>query len=650
MFRVVRVIMFSGVLLGLAACSGGSSGDQGPEPTDFGLLSRINDPADLERSIKAGFTTVRGTLETTALAADASGANAGNFTGTYTQEANVDEFDAVRYDGEHLYVAPRRYAHCCFVFDNPAAANAANSGNDPVASIRILATDPAGGTATLQGSIPLKENVSVQGMYLAGEKMFALTAEAFYGGWGHFWTDIAIWAPEKIGFSIYDVSDPTSPEIEVDVSIDGTFVDSRRIGDTVYIVSRYVPSVDGLVYYVTTAAEQAQNEALLSNVPLAQLLPTISIDGNTQALVRPDRCFVTTDSADAGYPVITSVTAVPIDNPGAFSTTCYNGEAYGAYVSETGFYFTEVRADAATSKTSTRIHKFGVAGASLDYRGSAEIDGQVWRGGQADFRMSEHGGDLRVMATEFDWNDADFADHTLYVLRESAARPELDIVSQLPNAERPAEIGKPNETLFGVRFLADRAYAVTFERIDPLYVIDLTDSADPKIAGELTVEGFSEFLHPVSEDLLLGLGTGATGGVKLELFDVSDITQPLSRGSITMPGSQGAFSEATHDRHAFTYQPDVNGVDRVAIPVTVYGPVGIVGANQVELHLFEIHDKAMPNLASLREVGAVIPSGQDDYFITRSRTFIHNDTIYYVSNEDVWSAFWQSSSMLNGPF
>ena len=647
MLRLMLGIMFSISLLALPACGGGSSGDEPPPPRAPGLLSKISAPEDLERSIKAGFTTIRGSLETTALAADAAGAGNGNFTGTYTQEANVDEFDAVRYDGEHLYVAPRRYASCCFILDAAAADGAANSGNDPVASIRILATDPASGTAALQSSIPLEENVSVQGMYLAGNRMLALTAEAFYGAYGDFWTDIAIWAPEKLGFSIYDVSDPAAPEIEVDVSIDGTFVDSRRIGNTVYIVSRYVPSVDGLVYYVSNAAEQAQNEALLANVSLDELLPTITIDGQTRALVQPNQCFVTTDGADTGYPVITSVTAVPIDNPDAFSTTCYNGETYGAYVSENAFYFSEVRADSATRKTSTRIHKFGVGGTPLSYRGSAEIDGQVWRGGQDDFRMSEHDGDLRIMASEFDWNDTDFVDHTLYVLRESAEKVELDIVSQLPNAERPAEIGKPNEALFGVRFLADRAYAVTFERIDPLYVIDLEDVTDPKIAGELTVAGFSEFLHPVSTDLLLGLGTGANGGVKLELFDVSDMTQPLSRGSITLPG---AHSEATYDRHAFTYQPDANGVDRIAIPISRYGSSVALTSYQTELHLFEIRDKTMPNLASLQEVGAVIPPGQESTFISRSRAFIHDDTVYYVGNEDVWSAFWQTSSMINGPF
>ena len=110
--------------------------------------------------------------------------------------------------------------------------------------------------------------------------------------------------------------------------------------------------------------------------------------------------------------------------------------------------------------------------------------------------MSEYAGDLRVLASQFDWTNEDRVDHKLYVLRESTARPELDIVSELPNTDRPEEIGKPNEALYGVRFLGDRAYAVTFEQIDPLYVIDLLDPRDPFIAGAGKAKSRDSGVHP----------------------------------------------------------------------------------------------------------------------------------------------------------
>jgi len=493
--------------------------------------------------------------------------------------------------------------------------------------------------------------VSVQGMYVADDRMFALTGTSIYGHFGGMWADVAIWAPEKLGYRIYDVADPTSPQLEIDATIDGVFVESRRIGDTVYIVSRYTPWIDGLDYNVTTPEQQANNQGVLASVALDDLLPKITVNGVSRTLVTPDRCYIASSDTAAGYPVITSITAVPIDNPTAFSTTCYNQDAYGAYVSENAIYFTQFQPSATDNRYNTRIHKFALFDTSVHYRGSAEIEGQVWRGGQADFRMSEYAGDLRILASQFDWTNEDRVDHKLYILRESTTRPELDIVSELPNENRPEEIGKPNEALYGVRFLGDRAYAVTFEQIDPLYVIDLIDPRDPYIAGELTVTGFSDFLHPVNDDLLLGLGSGGNGGVKLELFDVSNIAQPLSRGSATL-GGRGSYSEARYDRHAFTYQSDVNGVDRFTIPAEVYASDGSYQFVESGLFLFEIRDKDMPALSALNSVGSIVPPrpGIEIPYVSRSRAFIHNDTVYYIRDETVWAASWSSPTTVNGPF
>jgi uncharacterized secreted protein with C-terminal beta-propeller domain len=488
-------------------------------------------------------------------------------------------------------------------------------------------------------------------MYTAGDKMVALTGQSIYGTFGELWTDIAIWAPEKLGFRVYDVADAANPALEFDATIDGVFVESRRIGNTVYIVSRYTPWIEGLNYYITTAAQQTENEALLADTTLDDLLPRITIAGATQPLVRPDRCYVTTDAASSNHPVITSVTAIPIDNPSAFSTTCYKENAYGVYVSENALYFTEHRPDPSLARDVTRIHKFALSGTNVRYRGSADITGMVWRGGQADFRMNEHNGDLRLLSTQWDWNSEDFVDHYLYILRESSARPRLDIVSTLPNDSRPEEIGKPNESLYGVRFLGDVAYAVTFQQIDPLYAIDLSNPADPFIAGELEVTGFSDFLHPVTRNLLLGIGTDITGGVKVELFDVSNIAQPLSRGTAVL-GGRGSHSEARYDRHAFTYQADVNGTDRFTIPAHIFASDGSWQYLGAALYLFEIRDKNMPAVAALNSVGSIDPPsiGSEPDWVDRSRAFVHDDTVYYIRDETVWAAFWHTPSIVNGPF
>jgi hypothetical protein len=637
-------------LLALSACGSSSSSTAGPEEPVEGLLKIVSAPAELESSIKNALTAVT-SLSADALASASPGSEtAGNFTGTYTQEKNVDEFDVVRYDGEHLYVAPRRLFHCCFGALEAQGDGAVNTGDPATASIRMLETDPANASATLAGTIPLEEGVSVQGMYVDGNRLFALTAELIYGSYGDAWSSLAIWAPEQLGFHIYDISDKSAPVQEVDVSIEGVFVESRRIGNVVYILSRYAPNVEGLFYSPQNAAESAHNEALLTNLPLDDLLPTITIDGVTQPLVDPENCYLSNDERTADYAVITSITAVPIDDPRAFVNTCYNDEVYGVYVSESAIYFPQILGFQLPD-VFTRIHKFSLNGTSVAYTGSADIEGQVWRGGQQDFRMSEKDGDLRVLSSKFDLNSTDFVDHLLYILRESPTAPELDIVSSLPNANRPEPIGKPNESLYGVRFLDDRAFAVTFLQIDPLYVIDLADPSDPRIAGTLEVTGFSDFLHPVSNELLLGLGAPAAGGgVKVELFDVSELAAPLSRGSVTI-GNQNSYSEARWDRHAFTYQADVAGVDRFTVPATNYSELDGQFQFETSLHLFEIHDKLTPTLASLVPVGQLTPPVSSEFgFADRNRAYLHDDTIYYVLEQNVWSAFWLSPTMVNGPF
>ena len=441
---------FLTLLLGLTTGCGSSS-DKEKEPAgpdeSAGLLVIVENPGVLEASLKSAFTTINSSNLAQAgpgVPAPAP-ADSSSFTGTYTQEVNVDEFDAVRYDGSHLFVAPRKYLQCCFLATPTAGAS--SSDERPERSIRILSTDPASGTATLAGTIPLEDGISVQGMYLAGESMFALTGESLYGTFGGGWADFAIWAPEQLGYRVYDVADKANPVMQVDATIDGIFVDSRRIGDTVYIISRYSPYIDELIYYVTTEEERLQNEQTLASVSLDDMLPKITVNGVKRNLVTPENCFVTDNDEAAGYPVLTSITAISVDDPTSFSTTCYNEEAYGVYVSDSALYLTEILTTNDFSDQTTRIHKFSLSNTQVNYRGSADIDGVAWSGGQADFRISEHNGDLRVLSTSYDSSDEDFVDHHLYVLRESASEPSLEVVATLPNDQRPEEIGKPNEAL-----------------------------------------------------------------------------------------------------------------------------------------------------------------------------------------------------------
>jgi hypothetical protein len=123
------------------------------------------------------------------------------------------------------------------------------------------------------------------------------------------------------------------------------------------------------------------------------------------------------------------------------------------------------------------------------------------------------------------------------------------------------------EQVQSVRFMDDLAYVVTFRQVDPLYALDLSDPRAPRVLGELKIPGFSEYLHPVGEGLLLGVGrqvdpgTGLDEGLKISLFDVSD---PLAMAEVDQIVTADAWSTVTQDHKAFTWDPQRN---RAVIPV-----------------------------------------------------------------------------------
>jgi hypothetical protein len=603
--------------LSLSGCGSGGSGAAGGDdpPAVSGMLRQVRSASELETSLKASLqAAVANGLPAGPVATPSIDVTA--FSNTNTVEAGVDEFDFVRYDGTHLFIAP---SHA-----SPDA-------------IRILRTNASTGIATEASTIPLPSGEWVQGLYLANGRLLVLSSEAFFMPFGPLWMSVLLWAPTDMTIRVYDVSDAAHPRLVFEAEMDGVYVASRRIDDRVYLVSRHTPEV---------LADPAQRTTLASR-SLDELLPQVRTAGQQRSAVTPTRCYIANDATRAGYPVITTITMLSLQNPDAFSSTCYNEPADGVYASRAALYVSQPRAES-SGATFTRIHKFALANAGPEYAGSVEVAGQVWSGGQSDFRMSEHDGLLRVFTSTWTADSSDSVDHRLFVLRQKAAEPALEIVGRLPNDLRPAEIGKPNENLFGVRFIGDRAYGVTFQRVDPLYVFDLSNPADPRIAGELELPGVSDYLHPVSEQLLLGLGSNA-GEVKLELFDVSMPGQPQSRGAVRLGPSEGrvAYSEAIHDHHAFTYL--VGDDDRLAVPLSTY-PVFQSGATGSEdaLSLYEVRGKQNPATAELRSAGAVVPL--EESLGGYRRSFIANDAVWYVRSGYVWSASWADPGQVRGPF
>jgi hypothetical protein len=207
----------------------------------------------------------------------------------------------------------------------------------------------------------------------------------------------------------------------------------------------------------------------------------------------------------------------------------------------------------------TQIHKFDITDpATSRYIGSGAVEGTLLN----QFAMDELDGNLRVATTSFGPEDS-----------ESFVTVLTERDGQLVQIGKVGGLGR-TEQIYSVRFIGELGYVVTFRQTDPLYVIDLSDPTAPAVRGELKILGYSAYLHPIGDDLLLGVGQDATDegrvqGTQLAVFDVSDPANPRRTHQLRI---DGANSDAEYDHHAFLYWPETG---LTVLPIQIYGPVSI---------------------------------------------------------------------------
>lgn len=664
----------------VAACGGGGSTASSvlppsvtPSPSDpTGLWVRSSDGDGIaayrtklsqKSAAKKVFPEPR-TLDEVALASSTT--TGGSFSGTYTVEAGVDEHDIVKYDGSTLAVAPSR-SDCCFVVDAfPAAAGDVTATPAPPESqIRLFATDSAAGTAMRTGSIALPNGISAEGMYLSGDTLQALLSTSWWGNFGERFMDPVYWREQQVKLSSYDITSPAAPSLVSELSIEGGLVASRKTGDEVYIITRHSPNIDGLIAYPQTVEETANNASLLASASESDVLPEILINDLPVAPLSLDDCY----RVDPEHPlaadlpadsVLTMLLTVSASTGNIIRSACIMEPVGGVYVSDERIALTYVRWDGEADTTFVHL----LDRQTFDYLGSEEVQGALYSGGNNDFRISDYDGTLRMVTTEFTGNPDDQFKHRLFTLRPESGRPELEVLGVLGDDES-ARIGKANEDLYGVRFIGPRAYFVTFERTDPLYVVSLADASSPTVLGELEVPGFSDLLHEVNSQLLLGLGSSERRFPKLELYDVSELSNPQSLDCVELGVVRAAgvmatngcdvsvdadwewsFSPAQYNRYAFTYLVG-NDTDRLTVPYSAGGTVDDRYLSVDRIALFELTGKATPANAALNLIGEIelTPGSVSG----DTRVVIDSDALFVIARSDLLSGLWDNAAAVT-PF
>jgi len=335
----------------------------------------------------------------------------------------------------------------------------------------------------------------------------------------------------RVFIKVYDISDRENPRLQRELSTDGQYISSRMIGDYAYVV------VNEPVY-------EEDDEINL---------PRIYSDGTEKEISATDIYY--SDVVDYYY-IYTTIIAINIqeDNQEPTYEAILLGASSNLYVSMNNIYLTfPVWGREVGDVGGTSIHRIHIEGSVMNYTASGDVPGMVLN----QFSMDEYAGYFRVATTTY----GQTTDNNVYVLDMS-----LNVTGSVTGLA-------PTETIYSARFMGERGYLVTFKKVDPLFVIDLSNPYNPRELGYLKVTGYSDYLHPYDENHIIGIGKETTDagefawyqGVKISLFDVSDVRNPVEISKLEI-GDRGTESPVLWDHKAFLFDKSRN---LLVMPISV---------------------------------------------------------------------------------
>jgi Beta propeller domain len=496
-----------------------------------------------------------------------------SFSTTNNQEPGIEEPDVVKTDGSTIFVVERGTLYA------------------------VVATGPA---PRLAGSLPLGSTGYGAQLLLRGSRLLVISGSqappigvgvavpalpAAVGGQSSALSGVAPAAlppstspvasvPSIAPFPYYyaatttitevDVHDPAAMKVARTMTVEGTFVDARQNGATARLVISSAPRA------IVTPALRAHASGW---IPARRFHSFVTGHRYTRLLAA---CSAVRRPAQFSGMGMLSILTINLDR-GLYATdsTALMADAQVVYGSASSLYVATQRwinpltpATNVPSSPETVIDQFDATNPEhTTLIASGEVPGYLLN----QFSLSEYHGYLRVASTSLPiWWNATPPPSQSYVTVLADHGGVLAAVGQVSGLGAGQQI-------YSVRFIADAGYVVTFRRVDPLYTIDLSSPTSPRVAGQLELEGYSAYLHPVAEGLLLGIGQevgpeNEPSGAQLELFDVANPAAPRLQARATL--GSGSSSQVQYDHHAFLFWPPTA---LAVLPVSIYSttPVSV---------------------------------------------------------------------------
>ncbi|HBC92567.1 MAG TPA: hypothetical protein DCZ10_06585, partial [Pelotomaculum sp.] len=419
---------------------------------------------------------------------------------------------------------------------------------------------------------------------------------------------------------IYNIEDKSGMKQLRELELNGSYVSSRKIGSSFYLVANQY------LYY--SPGSEIENPRPLYRDTAVQ-------DGFIEIDYSNIKCFP--DFIQPGYLIVAGIN---LDQPEkAASVSSYLGSGDNIYASTANLYvavtgyrqFREADRELLPTPYSsniTRIYRFALSAGQVSYAAKGEAPGHILN----QFSMDEHLGNFRIATTQGDiWRTDEYtSSNNVFILDEN-----LSITGRLENIA-------PGEKIYSARFIGARGYLVTFKTVDPFFVLDLKDPANPSILGALKIPGYSDYLHPYDENHVIGFGkdtvelSGGSAfsadesmafytGMKMALFDVTDVGNPVEMFRETI-GDRGTDSELLQNHKALLFDKDKN---LLAFPVRVM----VVEGNHTT------PDGTMPQYGNFAFQGAYV------YNLDLTGGFSLKGKITHLSEEDYLKAgnYWYDS-------
>lgn len=450
-----------------------------------------------------------------------------NYSDTNNQVEGVQEADIVKTDGEYIYT----------VADGNVYLLKENGGQPQVLSKIEKVVIPG----EEEGFYEREEYVS--DIYIAGNRLVLMKCTMDYAAYdGAVAEDMApagcYMGETKYTAAVYDISDRSNPVLLNELGQSGSVISSRMVGNILYLVSNY---------YVPGEIDEADP---------ATYVPSLYCGDSARKVPAYDIMLLPEPN---GTQYLT-VSSIDVSDPSGFlDTQSILGCGSQIYCNSENLFVALGTSETVdnVSKDKTDLYRFSLQDGVITMEDQGSVPGYVLN----QFSMDEYNGYFRIVTTEtviHYFNDGETA----------SAEPEktknhLFVLDGAMNIVGSVEDLARGERIYSARFMGDVGYFVTYRQVDPLFTVDLSVPSDPTILSELKVPGFSNYLHPFGDGLLLGFGqdadeeSGVTQGLKLSMFDTSDLAAVTEKHTVSL-GEKYMWSDACYNHKAILVDTEKN--------------------------------------------------------------------------------------------